>query len=257
MDHPDDPVAAIRRFWDDDAATYDRAAGHRPRDPGVLAAWTAALGRLLPPPPAAVLDCGAGTGFLSLIAARAGHQVTALDLSPAMLEQLGASARTEGLEVTLAEGRAEEAPPGPFDVVVERHLLWTLPQPEAVLGTWRSVTRRLVLIESVWGDGAPGVERRKAKLRRRLRQLRGVPPDHHADYPEDVRGSLPFGRGTPPGAVLDVVRAAGFVDAAVESLGEVEAAERRVLPLPDRLLGVAPRFAVTAAARDADELPTN
>ena len=78
----------IRRFWDDDAATYDNAPGHRPTSPAVQAAWTAALEALLPPPPARVLDCGAGTGFLSLIAARLGHRVTALDLSPQMLAKL-------------------------------------------------------------------------------------------------------------------------------------------------------------------------
>src|SRR5271156_3144930 len=91
-------IGDIRTYWNEDAATYDLAAQHRPRSPFVMAAWTAALERLLPPPPGRVLDCGAGTGFLSLIAARLGHRVTALDLSPPMLAQLSRAASAEGLD---------------------------------------------------------------------------------------------------------------------------------------------------------------
>ncbi|MHB1536288.1 MAG: class I SAM-dependent methyltransferase, partial [Acidimicrobiales bacterium] len=114
----------IRSYWDADAATYDDATNHRPTSPAERAAWAGALSRLLPSAPARVLDCGAGTGFLSLLAARLGHQVTALDLSGAMLERLRERADGEGLEIDVREGSATEPPPGPFDVVMERHLLW-------------------------------------------------------------------------------------------------------------------------------------
>src|SRR5579862_1160316 len=85
----------IRDFWDADAPTYDNSPGHHPKSPAVMAAWTAALAQLLPAGSARVLDVGAGTGFLSLIAARLGHKVTAVDLSTQMLDKLGASARRE------------------------------------------------------------------------------------------------------------------------------------------------------------------
>src|SRR5580692_6937640 len=127
----------IRRFWDDDAATYDNAPGHHPTSAAVQAAWTAALASLLPPPPARVLDCGAGTGFLSLIAARLGHRVTALDLSSQMLAKLRGAAEAEGLAIAVVVAPAHEPPPG-FDAVMERHLLWTLPDPVAALTAWRA-----------------------------------------------------------------------------------------------------------------------
>src|SRR5215469_1345874 len=127
----------IRRFWDDDAATYDRSPGHRPRSAAVQAAWTAALEHLLPPAPARVLDCGAGTGFLSLIAARLGHEVTALDLSSRMLAELEEAAAREKLAVAVVVAPADEPPPG-FDAVMERHLLWTLPDPSGALRAWRA-----------------------------------------------------------------------------------------------------------------------
>jgi SAM-dependent methyltransferase len=83
-------VDQVRRFWDADAATYDRDPGHYPVSPLELAVWWGTLERLLPAAPASVLDVGAGTGFLSLIAAELGHHVTAVDLSSGMLGRLRA-----------------------------------------------------------------------------------------------------------------------------------------------------------------------
>src|SRR6266542_1517303 len=99
-----DLADSVRRFWDADAATYDRSPDHGAATPTERAAWSAALARLLPPAPARVLDAGAGTGFLSLGAARLGYQVTAVDLSPGMLARLRESAEREGLSIEAREG---------------------------------------------------------------------------------------------------------------------------------------------------------
>ena len=53
-----------------------------------------------------VLDVGAGTGRVALDLARAGHDVTALDREPELLEALSARARAAGLSVTTAAGDA-------------------------------------------------------------------------------------------------------------------------------------------------------
>src|SRR5215472_8651986 len=87
----------IREFWDEDAATYDKSPAHYPQRPQEQAAWAATLRHLLPAPPAAVLDMGAGTGFLSLLLAAQGYQVTAADISPGMLARLRAKAADRGL----------------------------------------------------------------------------------------------------------------------------------------------------------------
>jgi SAM-dependent methyltransferase len=131
----DDLTGKVRDWWDADAATYDHSSDHgwAVATPTLRAAWNAALHRLLPGQGSRVLDVGAGTGFLSLAAARFGHRVTALDLSGGMLERLAEHAAREGLEVEVVQAGAEEPPPGPFDAVIERHLLWTLPDPGAAL----------------------------------------------------------------------------------------------------------------------------
>ena len=237
----------IRTYWDIDSATYDRAEGHRPTSSAEKAAWLTAFARLLPHSPSRVLDCGAGTGFLSLIAARLGHKVTAIDVSTGMLAQLRARADAEGLGVEIVEGSAEHPPPGPFDAVIERHVVWTLPDPTSALAAWRAVAPygRLVLVEGMWGKVDP-LEAVRARLRRLVRQVRHVPDDHHAPYSAEISEALPLGHGTQPSALVDLVAAAGWPDPWIERLRDVEWAANLARPLPERLIGVAPRYVITA-----------
>jgi ubiquinone/menaquinone biosynthesis C-methylase UbiE len=82
------------------------------------------------------LDVAAGTGGLSLPAARLGAQVLATDWSPAMIEQFRARANAEGL--TDAEGRvmdchALDLDEGTFDVVGSQFGVMLVPdQPRAL-----------------------------------------------------------------------------------------------------------------------------
>jgi 2-polyprenyl-3-methyl-5-hydroxy-6-metoxy-1,4-benzoquinol methylase len=109
-----EPTDAVREYWDADAATYDRAPDHGAASGAERAAWNAALARLLPAG-GRVLDAGAGTGFLSLAAARLGHRVTALDLSAGMLARLRASAEREGLQVEIVEAPCSAGRPRYID----------------------------------------------------------------------------------------------------------------------------------------------
>jgi SAM-dependent methyltransferase len=253
-DRPGDPpgpdvTGKVRAWWDADAATYDDSTDHgwAAASPALRAAWNAALDRLLPGPGARVLDVGAGTGFLSLAAARLGHRVTALDLSGGMLERLRDKAAAEGLEVEVVEGGAEEPPPGPFDAVVERHLLWTLPDPGAALAAWRGVAPqgRLVLFEGLWG-GADPLEALRGQARERLRRMRGEPDHHHDHYDPAVLEELPLSGGTHPDRLVELVEAAGWGPARLQRLRDVEWAHLLALAPGARLLGVTPRFAVVA-----------
>src|SRR3954468_19371122 len=113
----------IRRWWNDDAATYDHTPSHAATDPVEAAAWRAALLRFLPAPPSRVLDVGAGTGAMTLLAAELGFRVTALDLSEDMLGRARSKASERDLDVEFHVGRGDEPPAGPFDAVMERHVL--------------------------------------------------------------------------------------------------------------------------------------
>src|SRR5437870_6043382 len=95
----DDVQQRLRSYWDADAETYDRAASHAASDPVEAAAWRSALLSSLPEPGSSILDVGAGTGAMALLAAELGFRVTALDLSEGMLSKARAKAEDRGLEV--------------------------------------------------------------------------------------------------------------------------------------------------------------
>ena len=127
----------IREFWDRDSATYDHSASHAASDPLEAAAWRAALRRALPDPPVSVLDVGAGTGSLSLLAAELRNGVTALDLSEGMLSKAREEGGRPGPRGRVRGGVGDAPPEGPFDAIMERHVLWTMPDPVGAVRAWR------------------------------------------------------------------------------------------------------------------------
>ncbi|MGH9100645.1 MAG: hypothetical protein ACRDV8_10520, partial [Acidimicrobiales bacterium] len=69
---------------------------------------------------------------------------------------------------------------------------------------------------------------------------------HHAPYPPELRGRLPLGSGTHPETLVAMAAGAGWRAPRLARLRDVEWAERLALALPERLLGVSPRFVVVS-----------
>src|SRR4029077_10576018 len=97
------------------------------------AAWVDAIRTALPPAPGAVLDVGTGTGFVAFIAASLGHQVIGIDLAEPMIAIARAEAerREPHPQFLLGDAIAPDFPGADFDVITNRHLLWTLRDPHA------------------------------------------------------------------------------------------------------------------------------
>ncbi|MFF7393769.1 class I SAM-dependent methyltransferase [Streptomyces scabiei] len=152
----DDPPGAVD--WDAEAPVFDDEPDHGLREPAVREAWAARLRDWLPARACDVLDIGCGTGSLSLLATVQGHRVTGVDSSTAMVAL--ARAKLAGRPAVFLVGDAAAPPVGEerFDVILVRHVLWTLPDPGRVLRRWCGLLRpggRLVLVEGVWGTVAP------------------------------------------------------------------------------------------------------
>jgi ubiquinone/menaquinone biosynthesis C-methylase UbiE len=239
----------IREFWDRDAHTYDATKSHAISDVLEAAAWRQALQEALPEPGATVLDAGAGTGALSVLAAELGFEVTALDLSPGMLGVAETKAGERGLadRMTFVVGSAADPPAGPFDAVMERHVLWTLPAPGDALEAWRRVARRLVLFEGVWGGTELG-QRARVLAAGALRRVMRTPPDHHAPYPPEVLRELPLARLPSPVPLVHAVEAAGWRAVRIKRLRDVEWAARLHEPWPLGSLEQLPRYVLVADA---------
>ena len=92
---------------------------------------------------ARVLDLGTGTGFFAFLLAEAGHEVTALDLSPEMLRRAEVWRSELELAVDFKLGNAADTglPEGSFDYIVTRNLSWALPDLEAAYAHWFRLLR--------------------------------------------------------------------------------------------------------------------
>jgi ubiquinone/menaquinone biosynthesis C-methylase UbiE len=106
--------STTRAAWDRIAAAYDRT-----NTPTQMWLGSEGLRRVGLRSGMRFLDVAAGSGALSIPAARLGALVLAIDQSPMMLELLAARARSEGLSVgtRVMDGRALELPDDSFDVV--------------------------------------------------------------------------------------------------------------------------------------------
>jgi len=239
----------IRSWWDLDADHYDRSAGHSLSDPVEAAAWRAALERVLPASASRVLDAGAGTGSLSLLAAELGHRVTALDLSEGMLAAARRKAEERGVSITFVVGPAEDPPEGPFDAVIERHVVWTLPDPVAALRAWRAVAPagRLVLFEGSWGGEGP-LDALKDRAAAAIRWIRRDAGDHHAAYPEHVVERLPLAGARSSAPFVESVAGAGWRRIRIERLHDVEWARSSRDPWPLGWLSRRSQYAIVADA---------
>jgi ubiquinone/menaquinone biosynthesis C-methylase UbiE len=202
----------ITTFWSTVAPLYESHPGNVPSlKSSEYQAWVQAIERLLPPPPADVLDIGTGTGFVALIASRLGHRAIGLDLSAAMLAEARKQADLRGLKASFQAGDAV-APPfeeSSLDAIVCRHLLWTLRQPEVALGNWFRLLRpngRVVVIDGFWfAQSAPdeGFELF----------------DRH--YTDRTRECLPAMRWERVEPVADLLRTAGFSEVTTGHLADV------------------------------------
>ncbi|GAA0252489.1 class I SAM-dependent methyltransferase [Cryptosporangium japonicum] len=211
----------INSYWTERAPSYDDYQQRPDRLDADREAWGAIWAAALPAAPADVLDVGTGSGQVARTLARLGHRVTGIDLAEGML----ARARAYGDDVLFATGDAVEPPfpPGRFDAVVSRYVMWTLREPALAVANWIRLLRpggTIAVVDSTWfpeGLDAPG-------------------GTFGHWYDASVRNALPLAAAASIQRTADVFTAAGLTDVLVTPLPTILAL--------DREFGVAPGHAV-------------
>ena len=134
----------IRDYWSDRAETFDLQVGHAIFSEQERAAWHALISKHLGPGAGrASLDLACGTGVVSHLMHDLGFAVTGLDWSEAMLAKARAKAQERGAAIRFIVSDAERTleDKASYDVIVTRHLVWTLVDPEAAFAEWFSLLK--------------------------------------------------------------------------------------------------------------------
>ncbi len=128
----------VRHAWDLIAPRYDRLL-----TPVAARNAERVLAHVRIDPGTRVLDVACGSGALSLPAARRGGTVTAVDLSPRMIELLRERARQAGVQVTgqVMDAHHLDLPDDSFDVVLSQNGVTMSPRLDRTLAEMLRVAR--------------------------------------------------------------------------------------------------------------------
>ena len=122
----------------EELATNQREVWKRTLIDGISAAHP---GR--PPHEIHVLEVGTGPGFFAILLAGAGYRVTAIDLTPSMLDEARRNAGSLARAIDFIEMNAQALhfPSERFDAVISRNVTWNLPEPKRAYAEWARVLK--------------------------------------------------------------------------------------------------------------------
>jgi SAM-dependent methyltransferase len=195
ISHDDFRIESIAEYWNQQASSYDEQFDHTIGSPEEQAAWdrvfdivTGNRNHL------DVLDAGTGTGFLALALASRGHSVVGIDLSPKMLVRARRNAAEQRLDAVFELGDAErpDFAPETFDLIISRHVFWSLSDHAAVLVGWLRQLRPggyLAILDGDWDAGDPTES--NAPASRTAKNVRAIVAAHgYVDVCVDELGDL-------------------------------------------------------------------
>lgn len=101
-----------------------------------------------------ILDIGTGPGFFAILSSLRGHNVTAADMSPDMLDKARANAEFIGTPIDFVQvGHMLPFEDESFDLVISRDVTWTLTDPEIQLRAWADKLRvggTMIYFDAEW-----------------------------------------------------------------------------------------------------------
>ncbi|MGI2034519.1 methyltransferase domain-containing protein [Rhizobium panacihumi] len=217
----------IKAYWSARAEKFDLSPGHEIFSEEERQAWQALIGKHLGKGEGRpALDLASGTAVVSHLMDDAGFDVTGLDWSEAMLGLARAKAKQRGRDISfrLADAENTMEPDDAYDVIVTRHLVWTLVDPAAAFTEWMRVLKpggKLLIVD---GDfvNVGFAERLVKKLAVWLEKIGAVKkapshaPAEMAGKHEEILSQVHFSGGARAGDVAALLQQAGFATVVID-----------------------------------------
>lgn len=211
----------IKAYWSARAETFDQSPGHEIFSEDERAAWHRLIERHLGRGEGRkALDLASGTGVVSHLMDDLGYKVTGIDWSEAMLERARAKAASRGRAIRFHLGDAENTleADDSYDVIVTRHLVWTLVDPEACFREWLRVLKpggKLLVIDGDFVNAgfAEKIVKRLAAFLERVNLLKPAAPHAPAAMAgthQSILSRVHFSGGARVDAVSLLLTEAGF-----------------------------------------------
>ena len=218
----------IKAYWSERAAAFDQSPGHEIFSEAERDAWHKLILRHLGEGKGRpALDLASGTGVVSHLMDDLGFSVTGIDWAEPMLELARAKAKARGRKITFRLGDAENTmePSNHYDVIINRHLVWTLVDPEAAFSEWLRVLNPGGTLLIVDGDfvNSNRLEQLIVRLSgfcQRFGLASGEPARSSYELLETHRSILSrvyFSQGARAEAVADLLSSTGFVDITIDT----------------------------------------
>jgi ubiquinone/menaquinone biosynthesis C-methylase UbiE len=225
----------IRHHWNSRADTFEQHGPHNAiASDKQHQAWLDQLAQWSGPAPRRVLDIGCGTGVLSTILAELGHNVTGIDFAANMitLAKEKATQTQLNIEFRVQDAASLSDADQTYDIIIGRHIIWTLPDPIRGLRERIRVLRpngRLVLIESTFADNSSrNIEKNSLKVLAEiisdiaLTAASCIAGRKHwrlyAKQYRRIQAQLPFSGGAPADRLLYDMQQQGLRETRIEPL---------------------------------------
>ena len=178
-----------------------------------------------------VLDLACGTGEISHLLHDFGLNVTGLDWSEAMLDiaRQKAKHRQSGIRFLAGDAENTREPAASYDIIVTRHLVWTLVDPNAAFEHWFSLLKADGVLLIVDGDFV-----NKTLGQKLLKWLASKIGNGHnpqgskemTDTHQSILSRVYFSKGAKAERITEMLHQVGFKDVFVQTnLSEIQKAQ--------------------------------
>lgn len=219
----------IKAYWSLRAETFDSQPGHEIFSDQERTAWHDLIRRHLGEGAGRkALDLASGTGVVSHLLDDLGFAVTGMDWAEPMLERAKAKAKTRGRTIRFFMGDAENTleADASYDVITNRHLVWTLVDPKASFQEWHRILKpggQLLIVDGDFVNPSfiSHVARQVADLLVKIGVGRGKPQhgpgNALAETHKSILSRVYFSEGARAEAVVALLREAGFTRITVDT----------------------------------------